>query len=214
MRVAAFIDGFNFYHALDESGQQHFKWVNLRTLCAAFAPAPQFDLAHVFYFSAYATWRPDAFARHRAYVQALRVVGITPILGKFKEKFRACRNCGARWTDHEEKETDVNLALYLVSAAFKDLYDRALLITGDSDICPAVRFVRAEFPAKQVRIIAPLGRAYSMDLVNAAGGLASARRMKRIHLERALLPAQVRDSHGAIVASRPPKYDPPAGHHR
>lgn len=210
MRVAAFIDGFNFYHAIEETGQHHYKWVDLHALCAQFAPAPQFDLTHVFYFSAYATWRPEAYARHRAYIKALRSVGVTPILGKFKEKFRTCRNCGKRWTDHEEKETDVNIALHLVTAAFQDLYDRALLVTGDSDICPAVRLVRKEFPAKQVRIIAPVGRSYSMDLVAAVGGLEFARHMKPIHVERTLLPEHVRDAQGNVVATRPAKYAPPA----
>lgn len=44
MRVAAFIDGFNFYHAIDDAGHHHFKWVNLRALCQQFAPKPQFEL--------------------------------------------------------------------------------------------------------------------------------------------------------------------------
>ncbi len=148
-------------------------------------------LPAVYYFTAYATWRPDAYARQRAYIRALDSVRVTTVLGKFKEKFRFCYTCGKRWTDHEEKETDVNVALYLVREAFRNSYDRALLITGDSDISPAVRMVRAEFPAKQIRIIAPIGRDYNMDLVNAAGGMTTATRMKSIHLERALLQEQV-----------------------
>jgi uncharacterized LabA/DUF88 family protein len=209
VRVIAFIDGFNFYHAIDEQGAHHLKWVNLNALVGQFAPSPQYDLREVFYFSAYATWRPDAYARHREFVKALRSVGVTPVMGRFKEKFRGCRTCGARWTDHEEKETDVNIGLYLLDAAHRDLYDRALLVTGDSDISPAVRLVRARYPAKQVRILAPPGRGYSMDLVNAAGGMNAASRMKRIHLERSLLPEQVTDAAGLVVATRPPKYAPP-----
>jgi hypothetical protein len=41
MRVSAFIDGFNLYHALDSTGKHHLKWLDLRALCLAFAPAPQ-----------------------------------------------------------------------------------------------------------------------------------------------------------------------------
>ncbi len=67
-------------------------------------------------------------------------------MGVFKAKDRACRNCESAWTDHEEKETDVNIALHLLRDAHQDRFDRALLISGDSDLVPAVRMVRALFP--------------------------------------------------------------------
>lgn len=209
MRVIAFIDGFNFYHAVDELGEDHLKWVNLHALCKQFAPSPAYELTSVLYFSAFATWRLDAYARHREYLKALKSAGVTPIMGRFKEKFRGCRTCGAKWTDHEEKETDVNLGLHLLSAAHDDLYDRALLVTGDSDITPAVRLVRAKFPAKQIRILAPVGRPYSMELVTAAGGPKSASKMREIHLERALFPERIADASGTTIAARPVKYAPP-----
>jgi len=208
-RIAGFVDGFNLYHAVDGLGQHHLKWLNLRALCEQFAPAPQFTLDAIYYFSAYATWRTDAYARHREYIRALSSAGVTPVLGRFKGKFRACYSCGKRWTDHEEKETDVNLALYLLREAYRNSYDRALLITGDSDIVPAVRMVLEQFPNKQFRIFAPPGRQYSMDLVSAAGGLKNARKLQQIHLSRALFPLHVRDETGKVIATRPAKYAPP-----
>jgi len=48
-----------------------------------------------------------------------------------------------------------------------------------------------------------------MDLVNAAGGSANARRMKLIHVERSLLPDQVTGPDGSVIATRPAKYRPP-----
>jgi uncharacterized LabA/DUF88 family protein len=209
MRVVAYIDGFNFYHAIEACGLHHLKWVNLRSLCRQFAPTPQYQLTEIYYFSAYATWRPDAYARHREYVKALEAVGVRPVMGRFKSKYRTCFSCKKRWEDHEEKETDVNIGLFLVAGAFEDRYDRALLITGDSDISPAVRLVRTKFPEKQLRILAPIGRGYSMDLVKAAGGPKFATKIQRIHLERALFPPQVHDETGRIVATRPAKYAPP-----
>ena len=209
MRVSAFVDGFNFYHAVHDLGQPHLKWVNIRALCEAFAPTPQFILGPIYYFSAYATWRVDAYARHREYVRALSSAGVTPIMAKFKAKYRTCRSCGSRWTDHEEKETDVNIATHLLLEAVRDSYDRVLLITGDSDIAPAVRMVKAEFPAKQIRILAPPGRSYSMDLVNAAGTVKDARQLKMIHFERCLFPQHIYDAGGGLLATRPGKYDPP-----
>lgn len=210
MRVSGFVDGFNLYHAIDSTGRHHLKWVDLRRLCEAFAPSPDYALSSIYYFSAYATWRPDAYIRHRAFVAALETAGVTPIMGMFKEKDRSCHTCGHAWKDHEEKETDVNIALYLLRDAYADRFDRALIISGDSDLSPAVRMVRELFPAKDIRIIAPYGRGYSMDLVNAAGGVTNARKMKLIHLERALFPPEVPGPDGSVVAQRPSKYDPPA----
>ena len=208
-RVVAFVDGFNLYHAIHDLGRPHLKWVDLRRLVEAFAPRPQYVLTRVTYCSAFATWRPDAYRRHRTYVRALDATGVVTLMGKFKEKERRCRACGASWKDHEEKETDVNLALQLLDGAHRDLFDRALLISGDSDLAPAVRMVKALYPSKEVRILMPPGRPYSMDLVNAAGPLSKARRIERLHLERALLPEEIVEPlTGKIVARRPTEYRP------
>ena len=209
MRVVAFVDGFNLYHAIDDLGKNHLKWVNLRKLCKHFAPTPQFELREIYYFSACATWRPAAYKRHREYVRALCNAGVTPAMGRFKEKDRHCFNCGSRWKDHEEKETDVNLALYIMLEAVKGSFDRLLLISGDSDLAPAIRTMRREFPDKSVRIISPVGRRYSMDLLNAAGGKHHGKQMKPTHLERSLFNRKVTDTSGQLVSIRPKKYDPP-----
>lgn len=207
--LAPLSTGSTFNHAVDSIAQHRLKWVDLRALCEVFAPGPEHDPKTVYYFSAYATWRPDAFARHRSFIKALQTRGVTPVLGHFKEKDRACRKCGNAWKDHEEKETDVNIALYLLRDAFEDLYDRALVVSGDSDLAPALKMIRAKFPAKEIRVIAPIGRPFSMDLVNAAGGTSEVRKMKMIHLERCLLPGTILDDQGVVVCTRPAKYDPP-----
>lgn len=209
VRVTAFVDGFNLYHAIHDLGENHLKWLDLWKLCVNFAPGPDFELRNVYYFSAYATWRKDSYERHRAYVKALQTVGVVPVMARFKERERRCRLCKGRWTGHEEKETDVNIALRLVTDATRNRYDRALLVSGDSDLVPAVRILRSEFPAKQVRIITPVGRKHSYDLLHAVGGKRYCRYMKRIHVERSLFPGEVLDAGGATVVIRPPEYDPP-----
>lgn len=39
-------------------------------------------------------------------------------MGQFKNKPKECKQCHAKWTSHEEKETDVNLALALLALYF------------------------------------------------------------------------------------------------
>jgi uncharacterized LabA/DUF88 family protein len=206
IRTAAFIDGFNLYHAVEDSKLNHFKWLDLRAMCQVFAPYPQFDLVDIYYFSAYATWRPGAYRRHLEYVRALQVNRVTPVLGQFKEKTRGCFSCGSTWQTHEEKETDVNIALYMLDGAYQDEYDRAILVSADSDLAPPVRMVKSRFPMKSVKIITPIGRHHSMSLVNAAGGLKQVKKLQEVHLDHCLLPDEVCDLSGNIVATRPASY--------
>ena len=162
-RVTAYIDGFNLYHAIQglttsKRSFSHLKWLNLWELARSFAPEPVFSLTDVYYFSAYATWRPNAYKQHRKYVRALTAIGVTPILGNFKRKDRECFRCGNKWRAPEEKETDVNIALHLLRGAYRDRYARALLISADSDLAPTIRMVREETPQKDIRVVLPIYR--------------------------------------------------------
>jgi len=114
-------------------------------------------LIGVHYFTAYATWIPGSVGRHREYIAALRHVGVRCVIGHFKEKHRKCNSCGATWIGHEEKETDVAIAVKLVADAFTTEYDRALIISADSDLGPAIKTVQAQFPEKSIDVIAPPG---------------------------------------------------------
>ena len=208
IRTTAFVDGFNLYHALAELGQNHLKWLDLRRLLVQFAPAPQYELTRVLYFSAYATWIPDAYARHRAYVAALEATGVDVVMGKFKKKPRSCKRCGASWEGHEEKETDVNLALMLLELAYADAFDRALVLSADSDLAPAVRAVRRLFPEQEVRILTPPGRFTPGDLRDAAGHPGTG--IRDIHVRRCLFGEEVLDpTTSQIAARRPAAYAPP-----
>jgi uncharacterized LabA/DUF88 family protein len=209
-RVACFVDGFNLYHAVADLKRPHLKWFDLRKLIEAFIDPAVHDLRAVYYFSAFATWLPGPHARHRQYVAALKATGTTPIMGHFKSKDRSCRSCGAKWVAHEEKETDVNIALWLINEAYRDTFDEAFILSRDSDLMPAVRMLRSTFPGKGVKIISPPNAGHSKEVAQVVGKkrLAS---IKLIHLERSLLPEIVLDPDTkAIVAKRPKEYDPPA----
>jgi len=209
VRTVAFVDGFNLYHAVRALGENHLKWLDLRRLLLNFAPRPQFDLARIFYFSAYATWLPDAYARHREYVAALEASGVEVVLGNFKKKPRECKRCGAQWEGHEEKETDVNIALTLLELAFAGEFDRALIVSADSDLAPALRAVRRLSPDKVLKVLTPPGRYTAGDLLAASGREAS--KIQEIHIRRSLFGAEVAaPGDSRIAAFRPRAYDPPA----
>jgi uncharacterized LabA/DUF88 family protein len=171
----------------------------------------------VLYFSAFAKWKPNSYQRHRKYVRALRATGVTPIMAEFRERLRECKKCGAKWSHHEEKQTDVAIGARLYAEAARDNYDRALVVSADSDLVPAILLVREDFPMKSIGIVAPTGRHYVHDLMNAAGDRMNregqrkrVREIRRSHLEDSLLPREVLNHEGDSVAIRPARYDPPA----
>lgn len=81
---------------------------------------------------------------------------VSIILGKFKNKEVACRvaacsHPGRRaFTVPAEKRTDVQIALQMLEDAYEDRCDLFVLVSGDSDLVPAVRRVLDKFPDKRV----------------------------------------------------------------
>src|SRR4051812_19600996 len=57
---------------------------------------------------------------------------------------------------HEEKETDVALGSKLLELFITDSCDRAVVITGDTDIAPAVRTAKRLFPAEDCLFRLPI----------------------------------------------------------
>ncbi len=178
-RVCVFIDGFNLYHALDDNFSYHkYKWLNLKKFADCFV-YPQDKIVDVFYFTSYVTWDPGKLARHQAYVKALQMVGVNPIFGSFRMKDTTCRICKKSYQIPEEKQTDVNIAIKLFQTAAIDEWDTAVIISGDSDLIPAVKAVKETFPAKCVIIVVPIGRR-AEELKQAAD---FHRKVKQIHLQ-------------------------------
>lgn len=202
-RVICFVDGFNLYHAILNLKQPHLKWVNLWALASVFIRPRSQQLQFVYYFSAYADWLPNSKARHLRYVKALIAKGVTPVMGKFKPKDRKCPECNYKWQAHEEKETDVNIALALVNLAYQDKYDRALLISNDSDLTPAIHMVRNYFPEKHITTIVPPHYRHSNELIQASSDKA---KITVDHLQRCLMPEHILDAGGNLVVTRPPEY--------
>ncbi|WP_298362454.1 NYN domain-containing protein [uncultured Litoreibacter sp.] len=162
--VIVYVDGFNLYHALDDLGDDSLKWLCLRRLAESII-GPNERLKRVKYFSAYATWMPEAYGRHRAYVAALKAEGVQFIPGKFKKKFLKCKKCRAQYQTHEEKETDVNIGIHLVRDTFENSFDRAIVISADTDMRTAIEMARNINGTKSIDVVAPpnrFGRARSL----------------------------------------------------
>lgn len=145
----------------------------------------------------------------KAHIRALELTAVNPILGNFKKKERKCPNCSHKWSGHEEKETDVNIASYLIDLAYQNAFERALIISNDSDLTPAIRLIRKRFPEKRITTVAPPNYYHSNELIQASSDKAH---IRLEHLERSLLPFLVRDASSFITISCPVEYSPEFTH--
>lgn len=92
----------------------------------------------------------------------------------------------------------MSVAVALVEDAARDAYDTASVVSGDSDLCPAVRAAKRLQPNRKVVAVFPPKR-QSDPLRYACDGIL---RIDRSMLRRAQLPGTVVAS-GGIVLARP-----------
>jgi uncharacterized LabA/DUF88 family protein len=82
--------------------------------------------------------------------------------GKFLHKsvqcrVGACMSTGSRiFRTAEEKRTDVNIAVQMVDDAYQNACDQFVLISGDSDLVPAIHTVKRRFPRSRFMCTFPL----------------------------------------------------------
>ncbi|MFH1227150.1 MAG: NYN domain-containing protein [Planctomycetota bacterium] len=157
-RVCFFIDGFNLYHALESNSSYHkYKWLNLAALAKCFVSSRD-RIVDVLYFTAYTPWNNDKLARHQLYVKALQFADVKVVLGAFRRVDQICQLCHKTYQTFREKRTDVNIAVRLFQTAVSDIWDTAMIISGDSDLIPAIEGVKKAFPAKRIGILIPTSR--------------------------------------------------------
>jgi uncharacterized LabA/DUF88 family protein len=121
--------------------------------------------------------------------------------GAYQHKMVTCFQCGREWDDSKEKQTDVSIATHvLIDSYTPNRVDDIVLITADSDQCPAMKAARAL--GKTVLLIMPPGRDRYLEVQKEADSkLELTKRM----LRESLLPEEV-TTNGGFVIKRPEKY--------
>lgn len=182
-RTHVFVDGFNLYHGI-KSIPRH-KWLDIKALCGCYIPPHLIETIQ--YFTAFAFHAPEnTVSRHRKYLQALRDADIKVTMGRFKEKQIYCKAiCHELFISHEEKETDVNIAIAIVEEAVLDAYDSAVIVSGDTDILPALKAARRH--GKKVYALFPPHRR-NQDLARFCDDSA---RIRTAQIERCIFPNPV-----------------------
>lgn len=197
MKINAYIDGFNLYHALVNLKDNKVKWLDLHKLCQNFVK-DGFELNKVYYFSALPTHLgADKINRHALYLKALQSAGVIPILGNFKKKIPVCKNCHKEYEAYEEKQSDINIAITMLKDAFNDDFDRAFLITADTDLVSTIKMIKKDFPNKSIILLPPPKRGkYAHELKQSAD---FSLEIKRRHLLNSLFPDTIEYDGQTIV---------------
>ena len=198
-RVRIYVDGFNLFYGLRAKGWRRYYWLDLHRLAEnLLRPGQQLDAVR--YFTTRVEndpYDPGKQARQNTYLEALATLPDVHIhYGYFQARPQRCRNCGAAWQVYEEKMTDVNISVELLSDAQDDAFDIAILVSGDGDLAGPLVAMKERHPRKTVIVLFPPMRR-SMGLATAAAGFKS---IGRDMLRDSQLPAQVTRADGFVLA--------------
>ncbi len=133
-RVMFFIDGSNLYHSL----KHFFKRtdINIAELCRKILDKRQ--LVRIYYFNAIVSKKeePERFKDQQAFFAGVAAIPYCEL--------RLGRLVYNNWPNSPpyEKGVDIQLATDMITHGFRDNYDVAILIAGDSDYVGAIQAVK------------------------------------------------------------------------
>lgn len=170
-RVTFYIDGFNFYNGLktksiiDRSWKKYY-WIDFVLFCKQFL-GPNQVLEKVKYFTA-PPLNIQKQKRQGKLFKANRLLNplnLEFIIGKYYKINTHCPNCNTTFQKPEEKRTDVNISVQLIGDCALDRTDSLVLISADSDLAPALNYIKENFSSKKIKLYFPPERS-SADLFN------------------------------------------------
>ena len=144
-RCTIYVDGFNWYFGIFQHCPA-WKWLNVQSFFEALRLDE--EVIVVKFFTALVEPQKHVSPKRDRQKRFLKALGTLPkvkiILGKYQERTVTCaaRDCPRRlkYQVPEEKKTDVNIAVNLLEDAICGLTDSMVIVSGDSDLEPAVEW--------------------------------------------------------------------------
>ena len=158
-RSVVYIDGFNLYYGVLKDTP--YKWLDLERFFRLLRPAD--DIQAIKYFTARLEPGPRR-ERQETLLRALETLPLVEVVyGRFKKKQVACTCPGcvsrtrgtATFVVPEEKRTDVNIAIHMLDDAYRHRCKRQVLVSGDSDLVPAIQMIRQRVPGIKTTVYVP-----------------------------------------------------------
>ena len=210
-RVNVYVDGLNLYNGALRGSS--YRWLDLEKLSLALLK-PADDVQRIRYFTALIDARSGHGDRRRqkAYIRALDSIAcLTVHLGSFVTHAKTMpRTDGGGMVEvlrTDEKRSDVNLASHLLLNACAGDFDKAPVISNDSDFAFPVHAVRERF-GHTIGVSCPIarpGRRAACPLVRAASFTSHITRKHRKLLRDSQFPDPVVDSTGRPI-HKPPNW--------
>jgi len=140
-RVAVFIDGNNFYFGLSKiyGPEKSLKLFNFKAFCD-FLSKPD-KITKIFYYNAGLdlSLNQNKYGSQKEFFESLKIIpNFSLVLCKLLKR-------SIKGTDkfyYVLKEDDIHMAVDLVESAVDDLFDIAIVVSGDGDFVPAVKAVQ------------------------------------------------------------------------
>jgi uncharacterized LabA/DUF88 family protein len=206
-RTSFYIDGFNLYHSIDDLDDPELKWLDLMSLAKSYL-TPGDSICDVYYFTALSRWDEGKRARHQAYIDALVHSGVRVVRGIFSRPRKFCHTSRQYCREYAEKKTDVGIAVTLLADGFEGQYDKAFLLSADSDHVPLAERFKVSLPNKRLIHLAPPNRLQESRELAATIGRSFQLTAGRLRSHP--LPPSIYDTGGKFICARPSAYGPHA----
>ena len=156
-----YFDGHNFYNGLVDSGYQHYYWLDIVAFSEKVLGTLDGDheLIRAYYFSAPPNFHKAKKGRQKRFFDANENNNQFKLkLGYHRDRSKNCNNCGQKIPMSEEKQTDVNIALYMLGKAVKKECNLSILVSGDTDMIPVIEAIKDVDPNHQIMAFFPPAR--------------------------------------------------------
>jgi uncharacterized LabA/DUF88 family protein len=163
VKINVYIDGFNLYYGCLKDTP--YRWLDIDKMCRLLFPHD--EIVKIKYFTAPIKLRmsdkdPDGPNRQQMYFRALKTIPnleiVEGVFLRHKVSMKLANKEGyALVIKHEEKGTDVNIATHLVNDAHNKIFEKAVVISNDSDLVAPISVVTKEIKLPII-IISPFDR--------------------------------------------------------
>ena len=147
MKLNIYIDGFNLYYGCLKNTP--YRWLDVHKMCKFLFPND--EIVKIKYFTAPIKVRmndndPEKPNRQQIYLRTLRTIPILETIEgvflKHKVSMKLANKDGyALVIKNEEKGTDVNIATHLIDDAHNNTFEKAVVISNDSDLVTPIKII-------------------------------------------------------------------------
>jgi len=202
-RVNIYIDGFNLYYGICDTGRKSLLWQNIPKMCLNIIDRSKEKLGLIFFFTTLPIRNTARIERHKLFLKLNSNLGLPVnfIYGKFQYNQELCPKCNIPYDRRSEKRTDVAIGLKIIDDAYNDLFDNAIIISGDSDMVPIYELFKLRFPEKKLIACLPPKR-WSDEINKVASKVI---KLTNRLMKKSVLPDRYKTSSGEIF-NKPPSW--------